>query len=234
MKPAPSPDNPLLSLVINILLPVLILIKGARFLDPQPLLALALCFPLVYGVQDYIRRRHKNYVSLMGVVHVLLTGSLAILKLNGIWFAIKDASLPLILGVLVLGSAWTLNPAAKLLFCNPHVLNMALIDERLSQYNKGTEFSASLKRTTLWLSLSFFFSAVANFFLAYRIFEAIDPALSQDETMRILNTQIAHMAWVGTLVIALPLMVFSSILIYVFLKRLSRLVDVPIDALMKT
>ena len=233
MKPAPPPDNPLLSFGINIILPLFILNKGSHYLDPQITLFLALCFPLVYGIQDYVRRRHKNYVSLIGVVNILLTASLALLSLNGIWFAFKDASLPLILGLVVLGSAWTKNPAAKVLFCNPHILNMTLIDERITLRHQENNFLQILKGTSLWLSVSFFLSAVANFVLAYHIFEAIDPTLSKDETMRILNGQIAHMTWVGFGVIALPLMVFSSVLVYRFLKRLSALIDVPIDSLMK-
>lgn len=234
MKQTPPPDNPLLSLVVNILLPVMILNKGSHFMNSRLTLFVALCFPLVYGIQDYIRRRHKNYVSLVGIVNILLTGSLAIMSLNGIWFAFKDASLPLVLGILVFGSAFTQNPAAKMMFCNPHVLNMTLIEERLGLLNKESIFAASLRRTTLWLSLSFFFSSVANFVLAYHVFEDIDATLATEDQMKILNAQIAHMTWLGFGMIALPLMVFSGILIYVFLNRLSRLIDVPVDSLMKT
>ena len=233
MKPAPPPDNPLLSVAVNIALPVFVLNKGSHYLSPQVTLFIALCFPLGYGIQDYVRRRHKNYVSLVGIVNILLTGSLALLSLNGIWFAFKDASLPFILGLLVLGSAWTKNPAAKILFCNPHILNMGLIDEKVATLHRESQFLASLRKTTLWLSVSFFISAVANFVLAYHIFEDIDPALSREDMMRILNGQIAHMTWVGFGVIALPLMIFSSILVYAFLKRLSSMLEVPVDALMK-
>src|SRR5205807_1097733 len=110
----------------------MILNKGGHFISSQLTLLVALCFPLVYGIQDYIRRKHKNYVSLVGLVNILLTGSLALMSLNGIWFAFKEATLPSVLGCLVLFSAWTKNPAAKILFCNPHVLNMDLIEERLT------------------------------------------------------------------------------------------------------
>src|SRR5665213_3411599 len=117
MKPTPPPDNPLLSLVVNILIPVMILNKGGHYISSQLTLLVALCFPLVYGIQDYVRRKHKNYVSLVGLVNILLTGSLALMSLNGIWFAFKEATLPSVLGCLVLFSAWTTTPAAKVLFC---------------------------------------------------------------------------------------------------------------------
>lgn len=234
MKPTPPPENPLLSLVVNILIPVLILNKGGHFISSQFTLLVALCFPLVYGIQDYLRRKHKNYVSLVGMVNILLTGSLALMSLNGIWFAFKEATLPAILGCLVLFSARTKSPAAKILFCNPHVLNMALIEERLTTLGQESLFDKILKRTTLWLSLSFFISATANFLLALHIFEDIDSKLTSEEQMKVLNGQLAHMTSLGFAVVALPLMVFSGVLIYKFLKRVSVLIDVPVDSLMKS
>src|SRR6266404_2618670 len=131
MKQNTPPENPLLSLVVNILIPVMILNKGSHFISSQLTLLVALCFPLAYGIQDYVRRKHKNYVSLVGLVNILLTGSLALMSLNGIWFAFKEATLPSILGCLVFFSAFTRNPAARILFCNPSVLNMELIEQKL-------------------------------------------------------------------------------------------------------
>jgi hypothetical protein len=212
----------------------MILNKGGHYLSPQLTLGVALCFPLFYGIQDYLRRRHKNYVSMMGLVSILLTGSLAMLSLNGIWFAFKEALLPFLLGSLVLGSAFSRNPAARVMFCSPHLLKMDIIEERLKATLREMDFHELLRRTTLWLSLSFFISAVANFTLAFHIFTAIDSKLSHDEQLKVLNGQLAHMTWMGFAMIALPLMVFSSILIYAFLKRVSKLTELPIDSLMNS
>jgi hypothetical protein len=170
----------------------------------------------------------------VGLVNILWTGSLALMSLNGIWFAFKEATLPSVLGCLVLFSAWTKTPAAKVLFCNPHVLNMTLIEERLAQLSRENVFARILKQTTLWLSLSFFISASANFTLALGIFKDIDPQLTNEQKMTVLNAQLAHMTWLGFGVVTLPLMVFSGVLIYIFLHRLSQLIDVPVDNLMKT
>jgi hypothetical protein len=232
MKSNTPPENPFLNLIVNILLPVMVLNKGTHYAGPHLTLALALCFPIVYGLQDYIRRRHKNYVSLLGMINILLTGGLAVMNLGGIWFAVKEATLPLLLGVLVLGSAWTSNPAARLMFCNPQILNMSLIDERLRALGRETSFLRLLARTTLWLSLSFFISAACNFVLANHIFKDIDPSLAASAQSQALNEQIARMTWMGFAVIALPLMVFSGVLVYDFLKRLSRLTEVPLNSLL--
>jgi hypothetical protein len=235
MKPqTQSQENPLLNLVINIFLPVVILNKGNKFLDPKWTLLIALLLPLGYGLHDYIRRGHKNYVSLLGLVNILLTGGLALMSLKGIWFAFKEASLPLLLGILVLGSRWTKNPAARMMFCNPQVLNMDLVNERLSAFGRERDFRSLLERTTVWLSLSFFVSSALNFFLAYDIFRDIDPALEAAAREQILNEQIARMTWMGFAVIALPLMVFSAILVYFFLSKMSKMTQVPINSLLKS
>ena len=233
MKDVESKENPLLNLVINILLPVMILNKGAKYMDARWTLAFALSLPLIYGVQDYIRRRHKNYVSLLGIVNICLTGSLALMSLQGMWFCLKEATLPTVLGILVIASAWTKNPAARMMFCNPQVMNMPLIEEKLAELLRIVDFEALLKRTTLWLSISFFISGVMNFTLAYHIFVDIDPNLTASARDQVLNAQIAQMTWMGFAVIALPLMFFSGTLIYVFLRKLSALTELPINSLIK-
>lgn len=233
LHPQPPSENPFANLVVNILLPVVILNKGGKYLDPRWTLLLALALPLGYGMYDYVAKGRKNYVSLVGILNILLTGSLALLSLQGIWFAVKEAMLPFVLGVLVLGSAWTGNPAAKMMFCNPQILNMELIYERLATMLKEGDFDRLLRRTTLWLSVSFFISSVLNFVLAYSIFVDIDPSLASLVREQTLNDQIARMTWMGYVVIALPLMVFSGALIYFFLRRVAGLTELPINALLK-
>jgi hypothetical protein len=234
MKPQQQPENPLLNLAINIFLPVIILNKGNHYLDPRWTLLIALMFPLGYGLQDYIRNGHKNYVSLLGLVNILLTGGLALMSLKGTWFAVKEASLPLILGLMVLGSRWTKNPAARMMFCNPQVLNMEVIEEKIATLKREFDFQKLLEKTTLLLSVSFFISAALNFFLAMRIFIDIDPSLEPAMHDQVLNEQIAKMTWMGFAVIAVPLMFFSAALVYFFLRRLSKIIEIPINSLLKT
>lgn len=234
MKTPPPPENPFLNILINILLPVMVLNKGTHYTTPQVTLVVALAFPLIYGINDYIRRKHKNYVSLIGVVNILLTGSLALMHLHGIWFAVKEAALPLTLGLMVLGSKWTKNPAARMIFCNPHVLNMDLIDGRLEKDGRQKDFRDLLSATTLWLSISFFISAAANFFIAQRIFVEIDASLESTAQEQILNEQIARMTWMGFVVIALPLMAFSGVLVMIFLKKVAKLTGAPVNDLLRS
>lgn len=234
MQNPPPKENPFLNLFINILLPVVVLNKGSQYFDPKVTLMIALSFPLIYGIQDYIRRGHKNYVSLIGLLNIALTGGLALMSLEGIWFAVKEASLPALLGLMVFFSTWSKNPAARLVFCNPQVLNMELIDQRLREFGREEQFRALLKRTTLWFSLSFLISAILNFGLAFRIFSAIDPTLETAAREEMLNQQIAQMTWAGFAVIAAPLMIFSGVLVYFFIKRISEMTETQIQTLLKS
>jgi hypothetical protein len=204
MTTKPSQENPFLNLFVNIFLPVIVLNKGGKYLDPRWTLVLALSFPLVYAIQDYVRHGNKNYVSMLGIVNTMLTGGLALMHLEGIWFSLKEALLPL-----VLASYWSKNPAAKMMFCNPQILNMEFVEIKLHQQNKTTEFTQLLRSTTLWFALSFLISAVLNFVIAQQIFVPIDPALEQTAKDNLLNEQIAKMTWMGFVAIAFPLMFYS-------------------------
>jgi hypothetical protein len=231
-KQAPQ-QNPWLNLIINILLPVFVLNKAPKFLDPKWTLLVALAFPLTYGIQDYIRHRHKNYVSLLGLLNIALTGGLALMHLQGKWFALKEATLPCLLGLLVYFSSRTKNPAARMIFCNPQIMDLDLIDERLKAFQREGQFEDLLRKTTVWLSISFLISAVLNFFLANRIFLDIDPNLESSVREHMLNDQIANMTLTGFAVIAGPLMLFSGILVYLFLKKVAEMTETDLNVLLK-
>ena len=69
-------ENPLLSLLLNIVVPVIILMRfsGDEWLGPVNGLLAALAFPLAYGIFDYSQRRTLNFLPIVGVVGILLTG----------------------------------------------------------------------------------------------------------------------------------------------------------------
>ncbi|MFN3161931.1 MAG: VC0807 family protein [Pseudohongiellaceae bacterium] len=94
---AQKPENPWVNILFNIIIPVIILNQLTRRLDENgPVIALvvALLFPLGYGIYDYLTRGKKNWLSLLGLVNVSFTGGMGLFQLEGIWFAIKEASFP--------------------------------------------------------------------------------------------------------------------------------------------
>ncbi|UOF01856.1 VC0807 family protein [Bdellovibrio reynosensis] len=201
-------ENGFLNLIFNIVLPVLILNKFSKFIGPVWALLLALAFPLGYGAYDLIKRKKVNAFSALGLLNVLFTGGLALLGLNGFWFAVKEAAFPALVGCFVLGSAFTKKPFVEILFLNPSVMKVDLLEERLKERGKQVEFHQHMKKATMWLSASFAFSALLNFILARKIFTNIDPALPADTQSLQLNEQIAQMTTWSMAVIMVPSILF--------------------------
>lgn len=207
-KQEPPKENGLLNIIFNIVLPVLILNKLSKFIGPFWALILALAFPLGYGAYDLIKRKKFNAFSALGLLNVLLTGGLALLGLNGFWFAVKEAAFPALVGLFVMGSAFTKKPFIETLFLNPALMKVDLLEERLKANGKQKDFHDHMKKATIWLSLSFAFSAVCNFVLARKIFTEIDPTLSTDAQSTLLNEQIAQMTTWSMAIIMVPSMLF--------------------------
>lgn len=230
-------ENPFISILFNVVLPVAILQQLSKRLGSSgPLIALivAVLLPLGYGLWDYLRHRHKNYVSLFGLVSVLFTGGFALMHLEGFWFAVKEAAFPAILAVGVAASALSKRPFMATLFCHDNILRMALIEERLRERGQQFEYQALIKRATLWLAVSFVLSSVLNYVLARIIFTDIDPTLTELTRSEILNAQIAKMTGWGFVAIALPMMIFTGSVLYFFLRKLSWLTGLSVDELTKT
>jgi hypothetical protein len=227
-------ENPIVSLVVNILIPVMVLHKAGPFLGEHGALwalLLALSFPITYGLRDWILFGNKNYVSILGAFNASLTGGLAIFQLEGSWFALKDATLPFCLGFYVLISSFTERPFAKSFFLNPQILKVDLVQAALEKNGTTAAFDELLRKGTRFFSLSFFVSGTLNFFLALRVFTQIDQSLPSAQRSQILNEQIAHMTWLSMAMIALPLIAFSAAFLFWFFKQMSRLTGMTVDEL---
>lgn len=231
-----KPENPLWNLVFNIFLPVFILQKGTPRLGENGALwalLIALSLPIGYGLVDYLKRRHKNYISLIGIVSVLFTGGLAIVQAEGIWFAVVEMGLPLILGIGVLASAFTKKPFISTMAYNDMLMQIEIIEQSLAHNGNQNRFQALLKKSTFLLSLSFFLSAALNFFLAYQIFSPIDVALEEAARAEILNSQIAEMRYKSIFVIMIPLMLFSIGILWHLLRGIQNLTGLKLEQIMK-
>jgi hypothetical protein len=104
--------------------------------------------------------------------------------------------------------------------------------EKLREKNHQHEFFVLMKKSTIWLSVSFFFSAILNFSLAQAIFLPLDTQLASDAQAIALNDQISQMFKWSMLVILLPSMVFLMTIIWLMLKNLSKLSGLHIDQIL--
>lgn len=231
-KPQHKPENALLNILFNIVIPILILNKGSKFLGSFWGLIVALAFPLSYGIYDHIKRKKTNAISILGLLNVGITGSFALFKLQGMWFAIKEAAFPLLVGAFVFGSAFTKSPFISTLFLNPQLINVGLLKSRLFERKTEEDFNSLLKKSTLWISLSFVFSAICNFVLAVRIFEPIAETLDGEAQAQVLNEQIARMTTWSMGVIVLPCILFMVAIFLYLTKGMQRLSGLTEDELL--
>ncbi len=215
----------ILNLVLDIILPVIILNQLTKRLGANgPLIALlvALSLPIGHGLYDIVVKKKKNMFSILGVINILLTGGLALFKLEGIWFAVKEAAFPAVIGIGVLISAYTDKPFVKLILFNDNIVQLDLINRFLVERGNVEQFKEHLKKLTILLAGSFFFSALLNYILAVNIFTELAPNLPELERAAQLNAQIARMTWLSFLVIALPSMVLMVGIFWYMLKGITR------------
>lgn len=159
-------QNTWLGLVITIVIPVVILTKfsGEDALGPGRGLLAALAWPVFYGIWQLIQARRYDFYAVLGVVTVLLTGGIAVLQLDPKWLAIKEAAVPLVIGMVILISQRTRWPLVKTVL-GQMVDIEGLADLAVSR-GKGAEFECSLKVTTYIAAGSFLVSAILNYILA--------------------------------------------------------------------
>jgi hypothetical protein len=202
--PAPRParnGNPLLEIVITILLPAIVLMQLSKpyRLGTTWALVLALAFPLGWGLREAVTHRKVSWMALLGVVSTLLTGGIGLLKVDPFWLAVKEAAVPTLIGLAILGSNWTRWPLIRILVFNPQLFNVARIDAALQARGTTVPFELRLRTGTLWLAGTFFFSAVANYVLTRWI--VTSPAGTEA-----FNEELGRLTLLSYPIIALPSM----------------------------
>ncbi len=229
-----SKENPFINLFVNILIPIFILNKMTKVWGPQKTLIIALAFPVVYGIYDLIRRRRANPFSILGIVNISVTGTLALLGLGGIWLAIKEALFPGLIGVFVFASSFSKKPFVLSLLYNPQIFHTDRISEELEKQQKKPEFDGLLKTSTQLLSGSFFLSACLNFFIGLSVFKPLSDSLGANERSELINQQIAQMTGWGFTFILVPSMICLMLIFWHLLKGLERITSIPTKELLKT
>lgn len=191
-------------------------------LNPQIALVLALTFPLGYGIVDFCHSKRCNIFSVIGFISVLLTGVIGLLKLPTEYIAIKEALLPLLLGMVVLISAFTRYPLIKVLVFNDSVMDVEKISSRVTSPEAQWTLQRLLSSGTLKISASFLLSAVLNFVLA--------KYLVHSETGTVeFNKELARMTVWSYPVIVLPCTIVLMVTLYQLTKQLTQLTGLSFE-----
>jgi hypothetical protein len=216
--PPPKRENPLINIICNIVIPTVVLmnLSSEKRLGPLWSLIVALIFPIGYGIYDLVRRKKTNALSILGFVSVLCSGGLALAKVGGMGFAIKDALLPALIGLAVLLTLRTKSPLVRELLYNESILDVGRVDAALAARGHREQFEALLRRASIGLALTFLASAPVNFFLALYILKS-PPGTPE------FNAELGKMHWVGPLVIAVPSMIALMMIFMKLMNGLSEL-----------
>lgn len=216
--------RPLVDLLVSIVLPSLILMKlsGEQDLGAVRALLLALAFPLGWGLFEQIRYRKTNFIAVLGLVSVLLTGGIGLLQLDTQWLAIKEAAIPGVIGIAVLISTRTRYPLIRTLIYNPSVMRVEHIRQRLIERGHERRFEARLHWATWLLGGTFFFSAVMNYVLAKWI--VTSPAGSAA-----FNEELGRLTLLSYPMIAIPSMVMMMGILYYLWRTIRDLTGLQLE-----
>ena len=219
--------RPLIDILVSIIIPSIVLMKfsGDDDLGASGAQITALAFPLAWGLYELIRFNIKNYIALLGLISVLLTGSIGLLQLDTQWLAVKEAAIPGLIGVVVLISARLGYPLIKTLLYNPKVLDTERISRILDERGFSKLFEIRLLNATYMLSGTFFFSALMNYLLATWIVSS--PAGSEA-----FNEELGRLTLVSYPVIVIPSMLMMFAIFYFLWRSIHGLTDLKLEEIM--
>lgn len=224
---AQKTENPWSNLIFNIIAPTLIWMKlsDPTKLGPVYALCLGLAFPIGYAIYDWVRTRRYNLFSILGIVSLLLTGTLALIQVSLFWFAVKEATIPLIIGCFALLSIRTKSPLVETFIFNAKVFNVQQIKTEVDRRQLQPQMQTILFRTNLGIAASFFQSAAINYALARYILQS--PPGTPEFT-----AELGKMNGLSFIAITLPCMLVLMGALFYMVKSLGRLTGLSTDQMM--
>ena len=208
----------LANLAFNIIIPVFILSKLSAddSLGPALSIVVALTFPIGYGLWDLKQSGKVNPFSILGIVSVFLTGGISLLELDPKYIAIKEASIPAIIGIAVLFTQRTRFPLVKTLILNAQLVRVDALYAALDENKKTALFERRMGQASFIVAGSFFVSSVLNYVLA-KIILVSPPGTSE------YSEELGKMTALSYPVIALPSMIILMLAIWFVFSQIKKL-----------
>jgi hypothetical protein len=252
-KKAPQ-EHPLANILINVLIPVLVLSflskdpaiqdklnKPVHFWHIGPLYAMivALVLPLGYGIRHFVMTRKPNFFSGLGLASIVLTGGLTLYLWNadgsvkhnaGLLLGLKEASIPLVLGIAILTSAKSKSPLLNVFLYNDNLFDIPKIETKIKELGNLEAYQSLLAQSTRLFSASFFLSSLMNLGLALWFFQKFDH--SAIDALETYNALVGKLTGWGFAVIGLPILVFLFLILRRLLKGLNGLTGLTDEELM--
>jgi MFS family permease len=221
--------RPLIDLLVSLIIPSIILMKfsGAEDLGASTALIVALAFPLSWGLFEFFRYRQFNFIALLGLISIVLTGGIGLLQLDPQWLAIKEAAIPGLIGIAVLLSTYTRYPLIRALVYNPKLINVERIKQRLDESDNSRAFETRLQNATYLLSSTFLFSSAMNYMLAKWV--VTSPAGSAS-----FNEELGQMTLLSYPVITIPVTLMMMAIFYYLWRTLDDLTGLKLEEILAT
>lgn len=220
-------EQPLVSLLVSIIIPAVILSKFSteEYLGVIPGFLVALSFPIVYAIYNLIVRKETGFIAILGFVSIFLTGIIGVFEFPTEWLAVKEAAVPLLIGIAVIVSLKTPYPLVKKLLFNEELLDLKLIDKKLRENDNLFEVDKMLVKSTFMIASSFLLSAVLNFFLTKYI--VVSPAGTAA-----FNEELGTLTALSYPVIALPSTAVMFVALYYIFKSITKLTGLPFEEIL--
>lgn len=231
-----SPENikqhkprPMIDLLVSIIIPSIILMK---FSDENTLgvtagLVLALAFPLGWGLYERFKYKKTNFIAVLGLISILLTGGIGLMELDPQWLAVKEAAIPAIIGAAVLISTRTRFPLIKTMLFRPEVFNIDKVTEKLQERDNTDTFEQRVLYSTYFLAGTFFFSAAMNYILAKLI--VTSPAGTSA-----FNEELGRLTLISYPVIAIPSMIMMFGVFYYLWRTIRNMTGLRLEEILIT
>lgn len=223
----PNSGNLFLELILCVILPTLVL----KYLSPEDQLGpvygliLGLSLPLGYGIYQFIQEKKFGFIPALGFISILLTSSIGLLELDSKYIAIKEAAIPLIIGIGTIISLKTPYPLVKTFIYNDKILQIDKVDEALEKNQSTSLFEDALKTATYILACSFLLSAILNYVLAKIV--VTSPSGTAE-----FNDQLGTMNLLSYPVITIPCVIVMIIAMMYLFKKIKSLTGLELEEIL--
>ncbi|MBF0470377.1 MAG: MFS transporter [Gammaproteobacteria bacterium] len=221
--------RPIIDLLVSIVIPSFILMKlsGDDALGATTALITALAFPLSWGVFERLQYKKFNFIALLGLISVLLTGGIGLLQLDPQWLAVKEAAIPGLIGITVFISTYTRYPLIKVLLYSPTILDVNKIKGKLNDRGNTAAFEARLLNATYFLGSTFLFSAMMNYILAKWIVTSPTGSAA-------FNEELGQMTLLSYPVIAIPSLLMMMAIFYYLWRAIDGMTGLTLEEILIT
>ena len=223
---APKPQNNGFfgNLAFNIVIPVVVMTytSGEDRLGPMWSIVVALAFPIWFGLWDLKKSGKVNPFSVLGIVSVVLTGGISLMKLPAEYIAIKEAAIPALIGIAVIVTQRTSKPLVRIFVLNEQIINWPALNSALIKKGMEEEFEKKVAITSYIIAGSFFLSSVLNYVLAKLILVSEPGTTAYTE-------ELGRMTALSYPVIMIPSMIVLFAALWYIFSQIKRLTGEELD-----